>query len=122
MLGLGLATWPDGARRRRPGALPRANEVRMDPQVVVFTLGLALAVGIAVGLAPVARLRRLNLSQAFREEGRSGTAGRAHAPAPALLVASQVAFAFMLLAGAGLLLTSFQRVLAVRPGSIPRIC
>jgi predicted permease len=97
-------------------ALPRANEVRMNPQVIGFALGLALAVGIVVGLAPVARLSRLNLSQAFREEGRSGTAGHGTRLAGRLLVASQMAFAFMLLAGAGLLLTSFQRVLAVAPG------
>jgi putative ABC transport system permease protein len=100
-------------------ALPRANEIQMNPQVVTFALGLALLVGVAVGLAPVARLSRLNLSQAFREEGRSGTAGHGTRMVGRLLVASQVAFAFMLLAGAGLLLTSFQRVLAVAPGFNP---
>ena len=59
----------------------------------------------------------MNLSQAFREEGRSGTSGRATRTVRRLLVASQVAFAFMLLIGAGLLLASFQRVLAIDPGS-----
>ena len=100
-------------------ALPRANEIRINPQVVGFALGLALLVGIVIGLAPVARLGRLNLSQAFREEGRSGTAGHGTRMVGRLLVASQVAFAFMLLTGAGLLLTSFERVLAVEPGFNP---
>jgi predicted permease len=58
----------------------------------------------------------MNLNQAIREEGRSGTAGRGARLVRRVLVASQVAFAFMLLIAAGLLLASFQRVLAVDPG------
>lgn len=100
-------------------ALPRANEVRIDPQVISFTFALVLVIGVVVGLAPVARLTGLNLAQAFREEGRSGTAGHGARIVRRILVASQVAFAFMLLSGAGLLLTSFQRVLAVDPGFSP---
>ena len=100
-------------------ALPRAHEITIDIKVMGFALSLALLVGLAVGLAPVARLTALNLAQAFREEGRSGTSGRGARGVRRLLVASQVAFAFMLLAGAGLLLTSFHRVLAVDPGFDP---
>jgi putative ABC transport system permease protein len=69
-----------------------------------------------IGSIPVLGLRHMNLSQAFREEARAGTASRGARVARRVLVAAQVAFAFMLLIGAGLLLTSFQRVLAVRPG------
>jgi len=100
-------------------ALPRANEIRIDPQVIAFTFALVLAIAVLVGLAPVARLTGLNLAQAFREEGRSGTAGHGARVVRRILVASQVAFAFMLLSGAALLLTSFQRVLAVAPGFTP---
>ena len=100
-------------------ALPRANEIRMNPQVIGFAMGLALLIGAVVGLAPVVRLSQLNLGQAFRDEGRSGTAGRGARLVRRVLVASQVAFAFMLLAGAGLLLTSFKHVLAVAPGFNP---
>src|SRR3954467_2624294 len=100
-------------------AVPRANEIRINIQVIAFTFALALLVGVVVGLAPLAGLTGLNLAQAFREEGRSGTSGRGARAARRLLVASQVAFAFMLLAGAGLLLTSFERVLAVEPGFNP---
>lgn len=101
------------------GALPRANEIGVDGRAVGFTLLLALMVGVLVGLAPIVNLRRMNLSQAFREEGRTGTTGRGSRAVRRLLVASQIAFAFMLLIGAGLLLTSFQRVLAVNPGFDP---
>ena len=101
------------------GGLPRANEISIDARAVAFTLGLALVVGVLVGLVPIVNLQHLNLSQAFREEGRSGTSGRAARAVRRVLVATQVAFAFMLLIGAGLLLTSFQRVLAVEPGFDP---
>lgn len=101
------------------GALPRANEIGIDARAVWFTLVLALVVGVLVGLAPIVNLRHMNLSQAFREEGRTGTTGRGARAVRRMLVASQVAFAFMLLIGAGLLLTSFQRVLAVAPGFDP---
>ena len=99
--------------------LPRADEIRMDSVVVLFTIALALVVGVLIALVPVFNLRHTNLSQAFREESRSGTAGRGARFVRRTLVASQVAFAFMLLAGAGLLLASFQRVLAISPGFDP---
>ena len=99
--------------------LPRGNEVRMDGVVMAFTLGLALVVGVIVGVVPVLNLRQVNLSQAFREESRSGTAGRGARAMRRVLVAGQVGLAFMLLIGAGLLLTSFQRVLAINPGFEP---
>lgn len=100
-------------------SLPRSAEIRIDGTVLAFTMALATSVGILVGLAPVLNLRRMNLSQAFREEGRSGTSSRSARGVRQMLVASQVAFAFMLLIGAGLLLASFERILAVEPGFQP---
>ena len=99
--------------------LPRGPEVHVDGVVVAFTAALALAVGIAVGLVPMLNMRQVNLSQAFREESRSGTSSRAARAVRRTLVASQVAFAFMLLIGAGLLFASFERVLAIKPGFNP---
>ena len=96
--------------------LPRGSEVRVDGTVVAFTMALALGVGVLIGLVPLVNLRHINLSQAFREEGRSGTSGRGARAVRRVLVAGQVALAFMLLIGAGLLLASFQRVLAIEPG------
>jgi predicted permease len=97
-------------------ATPQGTHVAIDGVVVAFTFGLALALAALIGMIPVLGLRHMNLSQTFREEGRSGTASRGARVARRVLVAAQVAFAFMLLIGAGLLLASFQRVLAVRPG------
>ena len=95
---------------------PQGTRVAMDATVVAFTFGLSLVLAVLIGLIPIVSLRHMNLSQMFREEGRSGTAGRGARAMRRVLVVAQVAFAFMLLIGAGLLLASFQRVLAVRPG------
>lgn len=100
-------------------ALPRSAEIRMDGVVIGFTIALALVVGVLVGLVPVLNLRHMNLSQAFREEGRSGTSARGARAVRQVLVSSQVAFAFVLLIGAGLLLASFERILRVDPGFDP---
>jgi predicted permease len=97
-------------------ATPQGTAVGINGTVIAFTLALALALTMIIGLIPILGLRQMNLSQAFREEGRSGTAARGARLVRRALVTAQVAFAFMLLIGAGLLLASFQRVLAVNPG------
>jgi putative ABC transport system permease protein len=96
--------------------LPRAHEIGIDRTVFGLTFGLALLLGLAVGLAPSIHLARSSLSGMLREEGRSGTSGRATRHMRRALVVSQVALAFVLLVGAGLLLASFQRLLRVDPG------
>ena len=104
-------------------ATPQGTQVAIDATVIAFTFGLALALALLIGLIPVLGLRQMNLSQSFREEGRSGTASRGARVTRRVLVTAQVAFAFMLLIGAGLLLASFQRVLArASPGSTPATC
>jgi predicted permease len=98
---------------------PQGTTVAIDARVMLFTLLLALLVGVVIGLVPVLGVRQTNLSQAFREEGRSGTASRGARVMRRVLVTAQVAFAFMLLIGAGLLLASFRQILAVNPGFNP---
>jgi predicted permease len=96
--------------------LPRGNEIRMDWVVVVFTVGVATLLGLATAAVPVVQLAGMNLTDALREEGRSGTAAKGTKLFRRVLVVAQVALAFVLLIGAGLLLASFRRVLAVDPG------
>jgi predicted permease len=120
--GLGLLLGWSGLRTLTAFGLehtPQGTTVGLDGRVVGFTLALVAAVGVLIALAPVIGLRRLNLSQAFREEGRSGTASRGSRTVRRVLVSAQVAFAFMLLIAAGLMLASFQRVLAIEPGFDP---
>ncbi len=119
--GLVLARWAlAGAGALGFDELPAGSAIAIDGRVALFALGLVLAVGVAIGLTPVLMVRRANLAQVFREEGRAGTASRGARLARRALVTAQVAFAMVLLCGAGLLLVSFQRVLAIDPGFEPR--
>lgn len=98
--------------------MPRGNEIHMDAGVVWFALAVACLVGVVVGLVPVLAVTRANLSTALNEEGRSGTAGRGARVTRRALVTAQVSVACVLLVGAGLMLASFQRILAVSPGFV----
>jgi predicted permease len=115
--GLGLGWW---ALQAAPffgfDQLPKGSSIALDGRVIGFTMLLVTLVGIAVGLIPIIAMRRANLAQVVREEGRSGTQGRAPRLMRRVLVTSQVAFALMLLIGAGVLLASFDRVLRIDPG------
>src|SRR5262245_15584371 len=96
--------------------LPRGSEVAIDGVVVAFTLAIAAAIGLLLGLIPIVSVLPANLTSVLREEGRTGTSGRGARSLRRVLVTAQVAFAFVLLVGAGLLLASFRQLLAVDPG------
>ena len=99
--------------------LPRGTEVGIDAWVVLLTMVVALAAGCILGLIPVLHLKRINTASVLREEGRSVTVGRTAKLARRALVAVQIATAFMLLIGAGLLFTSFREILSIDPGFEP---
>jgi putative ABC transport system permease protein len=99
--------------------LPRSHEIRLDWQAAGAMLALAAAVGVVTGLVPLVRLSRINVTDALRDAGRSGTVGTAASRLRRLLATAQVALAFMLLIGAALLLASFRAVLAIDPGFDP---
>jgi putative ABC transport system permease protein len=82
--------------------LPRATDIQIDYRVLAFTAGLSLLVGILCGLWPLARLRMRDLAAGVREGDTrtgSGTGGRFGNG----LVIAEIAVAFALLVGAGLL-------------------
>ena len=99
--------------------LPRAAEIRLDGTAFAYAFVLSALIGLVLGAVPILSIRRTNLSQAFREEGRSSSGGRRARFVRGALVTLQVAIALVLLAGAALLLASFRRVLAVDPGFTP---
>jgi predicted permease len=96
--------------------LPRATEIHIDVTAVAVALALSAAVGTLAGLVPTAHLMNADLRSLLHEEGRSGTGGRKARAVRRALIVAQVAFAFVLLIGAGLLLASFRHLLAVDPG------
>jgi predicted permease len=99
--------------------LPRAQEVHMDGVVVLVSLGLSVAAGLFVGLFPLASVSKIGISDALHEDSRTGTTGKKTRGVRQLLVAAQIGFAFALLMGAALFLTSFRRLLHVEPGFRP---
>jgi predicted permease len=99
--------------------LPRGTEVGIDGPVILFTVALAMGAGVLFGSIPIAQIMRGDLTRIFRVEGRTGTASRRSVLVRSGLVTSQVALAFVLLIGAGLMLMSFRAALSVDPGFEP---
>lgn len=99
--------------------LPRAREIHVDWLVGLGAFGAAAAIGLLLALIPIASLTRINLAAALADGSRTATGSRRARVIRRAFVVVQVAFAFVLLIGAGLLLTSFGRLLAVDPGFDP---
>ncbi len=93
--------------------LPRATEIALDGQVLVFTLVVSVLAGLVFGSVPAWQLSRGRAQLALREGTRGSASGLV---ARSALVVSQMALATMLLVGAALLLRSFDLLQRVRPG------
>jgi predicted permease len=100
-------------------SLPIAGSVEVNGQVLGFTAALALGVGVVFGLAPAVQGSSTHLSEALQAEGRSATPGARRQRLQRALVGIEVALAFVLLTGGGLLLNSFVRMIRVDPGFDP---
>jgi putative ABC transport system permease protein len=100
------------------GGLPHGSEIGLDATATLYALGLSTLIALAMGLLPVLTAIPPSLSSTLREEGRGSTGGRGTQALRRSLVVAQVAFTFVLLVGAGLLLASFRRVLDVDPGFV----
>ena len=97
---------------------PRAHEIRIDGDVLAFTLLAALATSLVFGTLS-AVFTRANLSSSLKE-GSSGTgAGRYKNRVRGALIVSQIAFSFVLLIGAGLMLRTLINIQQVNPGFVP---
>jgi predicted permease len=114
-LGLLLARWGTRlALAAVPQSLPRAENIGIDPHVLLFTLALSLATGLLFGLAPA--FHGSNASpQEFLKEGAPGSGGGRHRT-ESIFVTVEIALAVILLAGAGLMLQSLRRLWRVDPG------
>jgi putative ABC transport system permease protein len=115
-VGLGLAMLAvKGLLASYPGSIPRAAEIGADPQVLAFTLLVAVVTGCLFGLAPVLHLDPATVALAIKEGGQRSTGGARNHTRRALVVA-EVALAVMLVIGAGLMLRSFWNLMQVDPG------
>jgi predicted permease len=102
-----------------PAQLPRLSEVGMDWSVAAFTLVVTAIVAVACSTIPAIRFLRGDALSGLRDGGRGGTAGASRQRARGILVAAQMALALVALVASGLLLRSFERLHAVRPGFNP---
>ncbi len=117
LMGLALAF---GALRilvaMKPTGLPRLNEIGIDGPVLLFTLGLALFVSLAIGLMPVLKYAGAGLQSGLREGGRALSQSRERHRARKTLVVIQVALALVLLICSGLMIRTFHALMHVSPG------
>ena len=99
-----------------PVNTPRLDQVSLDWHVAGVALALSMATGVLFGLAPAWYCSRIDVN-AMLKEGARGLSPRSRLRG--VLVVTQIAFALVLLVGAGLLIRSFYEVLHVDAGFRP---
>jgi putative ABC transport system permease protein len=117
-VGVGIAA--AGVRalvRMSPAGLPRINAIRFSGETFFFALAVTTLVGVVTGLVPALPAWREKLRANTQQN--SARATRSDSWVRRTLVVTEMALALVLLAGAGLLLRSMQRLLAVDPGFDP---
>jgi len=108
----------DAIRGWRSPALPWLASVSLDPYVLAFTMGIAVAAAVLFGAAPAITGSRANLMDAMKTSTSSGT--RHQGPLRSALVAGEIALALVLLIASGLLVRSFFGLMRVDPGYDPQ--
>jgi predicted permease len=116
-VGLILASWSlDLLVSLKPANLPRLAEIGINRAVFIFTLTISVVTGIVFGLVPAFQASKPDLNEGLKDSGRGATGGPGRQRVRTLLVVSEVALSLVLLVGAGLMMRSFARLLAVDPG------
>ena len=98
-----------------PFALPSEASVNFDGRVLLFSFLLTLLTGVIVGLFPALQAARPSLTNSLKQGGVGGSAG-AHTRVRNALVVAEIALAFVLLTGAGLLIRSLGKLSELDPG------
>lgn len=116
-VGLLLAIWSiDLLVSLKPANLPRLAEIGVNRTVFGFTLAISVLTGVVFGLVPALQASKPDVNEGLKESSRGATGGPRRQHVRALLVVSEVALSLVLLVGAGLMIRSFARLLAVDPG------
>ncbi len=100
------------------GNLPRLEQINLNPVVLIFALGISVLTALFFGLAPALQAARPDLQEALKEGTHAASDGRKQQRFRHALVVTQVAVAFVLLVGAGLLVRSFVALLWIEPGFV----
>jgi putative ABC transport system permease protein len=119
-IGLVLAAWGVPALLAlTPRTLPPSGAVRVDLPVLGFALAASALTGLLFGIMPAAQVGRSDVHESLKEGGRGAVGDRGSLALRRGLVVTTVALALTLLAGAGLLIRSFSRLVGVDPGFQP---
>ncbi|HEX5424565.1 MAG TPA: ABC transporter permease [Candidatus Acidoferrales bacterium] len=98
-----------------PVGFPRSEGIQVNGPILLFTLGAAIAVALALGLIGAWRAGQANLHDAL-SAGSRGTEGGASHRVRGVLVIAEIAATLVVLTGAGLLGRSFLRLVSINPG------
>src|SRR5215510_6615105 len=101
-----------------PENLPRLNAIGIDVQVLAFSIGAGLLSAVLFGVIPALSTAKPNLMETLRAAGRSGALGAAGLRNAVVVV--EVALAFVLLIGSGLMFRTFLNIQRVNLGFDPR--
>jgi putative ABC transport system permease protein len=116
LAGLFFATWlSDFAVKLGPEDIPRLEHTHLDSTVFFVTFGISLLTGFLFSLAPGLHASKVHLEESLRESGRT-SGSRTRQRMRNTLAITEVAFAIVLLIGAGLLIRSFWTLRTVRTG------
>ena len=119
---LGLAVAGSGLRSllaMAPSNLPRLSDIRLDGWVFAFTFLISILTGAVFGIAPALYATKTNLSETLKEgEGRA-SAGASRRRLRQGLVVGELALSLVLLAGAGLMIATFVKLMNTSPGFDP---
>ncbi|MFL6227896.1 MAG: ABC transporter permease [Pyrinomonadaceae bacterium] len=99
--------------------LPRAGEIGIDARVLAFTLAVAALTSVVFGLAPAAQSVHVSVQESLKDGGHGSAVGLGGGWMRSLFVVAEIASAFVLLVGAGLMIRSFVRLQGVEPGLNP---
>jgi putative ABC transport system permease protein len=115
-----LAVWgADALVALAPASVPRLAETRTDGWVLAFTLGISILSSVLFGLAPALQVSKVDLNDALKQGGGRSVAGSGGGRIRNALVVAEIALSVVLLAGAGLLIRSFQALQNVDNGFRP---
>jgi putative ABC transport system permease protein len=118
-IGLVFAQWSLAGLVAIGGDLiPRATEIAIDPRALAFTVFIAIATGVGMGLLPALHASGVDVNDALKDSTRGSTTG-AHGRLRGGLLVGEISLSLVLLIAAGLLLTSFARLQKVSAGFDP---
>ena len=115
-VGLGYALMAGLKAAIPPFSLPSEANITLDSRVLLFALALSVVTGLIFGLAPAIQASRPDLAGSMKEGGRGSGTGAAKHRLRSALVVTEVALAFLLLTGSGLLIRSFFQMQNVDTG------